>query len=286
MDTLYHYCPTKSFLDIISNRSIRLSSLSLSNDTMEGRLVSRIFERFVEQSDISSDEKEYVRDTIEFVEGMFDGLGFCLSEKPDTLSQWRGYADDGRGFSIGFSKSYLDALSKDGASDKSRFRLDRVLYKQSEHEAVLKPIFEKILKRILSGELKQHRHRGLFDLLSETEKQEQLAKHKTAKGILMLQFLPAFPKVHILKSDAFSEEYEWRLISYLSKSSDAKVSFTASRDRLIPYREFAITPLGGNAINEIYIGPKNITPDFVVERMLAKYEFANVEIIHSTATYR
>ena len=138
MDTLYHYCPTESFLGIISNRSIRLSSLSLSNDTMEGRLVSRIFERFLEQSDISSDEKEYVRDTIEFVEDMFDGLGFCLSEKPDTLSQWRGYADDGRGFSIGFSTSYLNALSKDGAADKSRFRLDRVLYKQSEHEAVLR----------------------------------------------------------------------------------------------------------------------------------------------------
>ena len=79
MDTLYHYCSTKSFLDIISSRAIRLSSLSLSNDTMEGQLVSRIFERFLEQSDIDAEEKEYVRDTIEFVEGMFDGLGFCLS---------------------------------------------------------------------------------------------------------------------------------------------------------------------------------------------------------------
>ena len=102
----------------------------------------------------------------------------------------------------------------------------------------------------------------------------------------MLQFLPAFPKVHILKNSAFSEEYEWRLISYFSKSSDANVSFNASGDRLIPYREFKLMPVGANAINTIYVGPKNITPKFVIERILAKYEYTNVTIMRSSATYR
>lgn len=286
LNILYHYCPTKSFLDIISNRTIRLSSLSLSNDTMEGRLVSRTFEHFMEQSNIDSNEKEYVRNTIHFIEDMFEGLGFCLSERPDTLSQWRGYADDGRGYSIGFSKSYLEELSQEGTNKEPRFRLDRVLYNQAEHEAELRPIFDEILIRIKNGELRMPSFRGLASAVSEAEKNRRLTEYKKSMGTLMLRFIPAFPKVHILKSMAFAEEAEWRLISYLSKSSDSDVSFNVSCDRIIPYRDFELKSLGANPIDVIYVGPKNITPDFVIERLLAKNKLANVIIKHSSATYR
>lgn len=44
---LYHYCSTSTFLSIIANRSIWLSSMSLSNDTMEGKLVRHIFDILV-----------------------------------------------------------------------------------------------------------------------------------------------------------------------------------------------------------------------------------------------
>lgn len=36
--------------------------------------------------------------------------GFCLSVKRDMLSQWRGYADDGMGFAIGFKKEAIEAV--------------------------------------------------------------------------------------------------------------------------------------------------------------------------------
>jgi hypothetical protein len=40
MTVLYHYCSTSTFVSIISGKSIWLSSLNLSNDTMEGKLVA------------------------------------------------------------------------------------------------------------------------------------------------------------------------------------------------------------------------------------------------------
>ena len=39
-NTLYHYCSTESFVSMVRGASLWLSSLSLSNDTMEGRLVN------------------------------------------------------------------------------------------------------------------------------------------------------------------------------------------------------------------------------------------------------
>lgn len=32
----------------------------------------------------------------------------CFSERKDCLSQWRGYADDGKGMAIGFDKKLLE----------------------------------------------------------------------------------------------------------------------------------------------------------------------------------
>ena len=37
---------------------------------------------------------------------------FCMSELPDSLGQWRAYADDGRGVAIGFSREFLHAAEK------------------------------------------------------------------------------------------------------------------------------------------------------------------------------
>lgn len=286
MDTLYHYCPTSSFEAIISRRSIRLSSLSLSNDTMEGRLVSHTFEKLMSQSGMGPEESEFIRETVKFVEETFDGLGFCMSEQPDILSQWRGYADDGQGFSIGFSKAYLEELARSANSHESSFHLERVLYKPSEHEAALKPTYDEIKRRIDSGELKKLEFAGLLSLLSEEETKKLNAEHLKSKINLGLPLLGAFPKVHILKNIAFSEELEWRLITYFDKASDKKALFRATRDRLIPYREFKLESMSQNSIVAIYVGPKNITPDFVIERFLSLNGFSNVEIHHSAASYR
>lgn len=42
MDVLYHYCSTDTFHAIVSKSCVRLSALSLSNDTLEGKMVSEV----------------------------------------------------------------------------------------------------------------------------------------------------------------------------------------------------------------------------------------------------
>jgi len=103
-DTFYHYCSNEAFCSIINNKSIRLSSLSLSNDKTEGKLASKIFKDLAAEESIKIDD---LLGYIKLVEENSHALGFCLSAEDDLLSQWRLYADNASGVAIGFSKEGL-----------------------------------------------------------------------------------------------------------------------------------------------------------------------------------
>ena len=126
---LFHYCPTQAFHSIIFNKSIWLSSLSLSNDSMEGTLATDKLLARIENETTSSAEVVRMKKAVDLIKSFSDGLGFCLTADGDKLSQWRGYADDGHGFSIGFSKKYLtDKTKSNGTSHITKFFFEQVRY--------------------------------------------------------------------------------------------------------------------------------------------------------------
>jgi len=110
LDILYHYCSNESFYLIVSSKSIHMSSLSLSNDKKEGKLVTEVFMSIVNENDNNNIYKRQLKDKLLALEQIVDGVGFCLSEEGDLLSQWRGYADDASGVSIGFSRKNLNLI--------------------------------------------------------------------------------------------------------------------------------------------------------------------------------
>lgn len=257
---------------------------------MEGRLVTQTFERMLTQSKVSVEEMVQIREALKFAEDLFDGLGFCLSEYPDILSQWRGYADDGQGFSIVFTKEYLQKLGKSKEGSESGFHLGKVKYKPDEHETTLRPVYDDIKEHIDSGQLKRPINGpGLINAMNEEQMKKRNDEHLKAIKALWYKAAKAFPIVYMLKNKAFSEEAEWRLVSYLFKDSDDSddsASFRASGNKLIPYREFELKQLDIKSVAEVYIGPKNITPNFVIEKFLAQNGFTDVSIKRAAATYR
>ena len=78
---------------------------------MEGKLATRTIARLADRDSLDEKDRRLLLKGIGLFEKTFDGLGFCLSEKCDLLSQWRGYAEDGTGVAIGFSVEYLKWLS-------------------------------------------------------------------------------------------------------------------------------------------------------------------------------
>ena len=287
MTTLYHYCPSTSFTSIISARAIWLSSLILSNDLMEGKVLSKAFSRKMDKDSVDVRTRNELERSLRKFEEDFDGLGFCLSEVGDLLSQWRGYADDGRGYSIGFAKEYLEELSSIPGANDHRFMIRKVIYDQLEQENAILTTYNGIREDILSGEIRfAHPPTLLTSTDYEKESKEYIEAYKDSMHLLWIRVLRALPDMFALKSEAFSEEKEYRLVSLLMKDTEDDCLFRSRNDRLIPYRQYELKKLTSESISEVIIGPKNVTPEIFVEMFLRQNGFNNVKISRSAATYR
>lgn len=212
------------------------------------------------------------------------GLGFCLSSVRDSLSQWRGYADDGGGVSIGFNEEYLKALCGKKEADRPLALLKQVEYDRDKQKAEVRGILGKTLPlleqlalstpTILGGELEE----------------EENKKRDLATQALALQWINFIPLLFSLKNPAFKEEKEIRLLrhTFLVDGFPGRdeLKFQALSDRISPFKTIGMEDLGVNPIEEILLGPRNITPPLVVQRLLRDTEFRTAKVRKSEASYR
>jgi hypothetical protein len=283
---LYHYCSTTAFESIVRNKTFRASSLSLSNDTMEGGWLVKLFDEVAAEKSLWPQRREQLSTYIRFNIDVSDSLGFCLSEEGDLLSQWRGYADNGHGLSIGFSKKALEEISSGLDADKEgRFVLEKVLYDKGSQRKIVSELYHEILPIINDGALDT----VLPTILTpEDDPQYQARKKGVAiafKKFIVFNLTRIFPLMFTLKNPAFSEEKEWRAISPVMHKYD-ELLFRSARDRLIPYREFSFGHSQLPVIKEIIIGPKNITPTRLIEAFAKQQGLTEVTVRRSDATYR
>ena len=254
---------------------------------MEGKLVAEILARIAKADGLDQGATHRLQELVSALEQVIDGLGFCLSEDGDLLSQWRGYAADATGVSIGFSKDYLERFGEvSRAPEKSGFTLQKVEYDLEIQESLIKPTYIEIKELINEGAFKFPGKRSLLDARSDDEVKRDNEKIKGAFSRLSVRVLTLFAKLFLLKTSAFREESEWRLISYFVKTGDDMCSFWALNDRIVPFREFELLESESGSIVEVILGPKNTTPNYVIESFLKQSGFANVKTLRSEATYR
>ena len=254
---------------------------------MEGKLVRETLARIAKADGLDRFETTQLLERVSVLEQGIDGLGFCLSEEGDLLSQWRGYAVDASGVSIGFSKEYLNKLAeKIRGQDKPGFSLQRVEYDPKAQENLIKPTYDQIKELIGQGALALPDMTSLLGFRTRDEGESIKKKMETASKILSWKVLSLFAELFLLKTRAFREEKEWRLISYFVKLMDDTCSFRALNDRIVPYREFILDESTKGAITEVILGPKNMTPNYVIDSFLKQNGYANVKVSRSEASYR
>jgi hypothetical protein len=112
-ELIYHYCRPEAFLEILRTRSIWLSASYVMNDIAERSWGYSIFQKAAKALEEETGREFIGRITVPVAAGDTYSMLMigCFSLDADVLSQWRAsYADDGRGFAIGFSAKLMQRL--------------------------------------------------------------------------------------------------------------------------------------------------------------------------------
>lgn len=278
-EVVYHYCSVDTFFNIIKNSSIWLSDIAKSNDYQECIRCREIVNKGLE---------EYLKDNVKalqawrtwYEQGVYSNFSMktfcvCFSGSKDKLSQWRGYAQDGKGIAIGFDKEFLEELNQ---ISEFHIAFGKVIYDNSEAYA----------QKIIAENIKKLEYKGVGHVALE----------------LSQNYRMQFPFV---KNPGFKEENEWRAVvcsmigHYNIPSSDnilfSKIKYRAANNKLIPYIEMNFEKVKQSIIKEIFIGPKSEVEVEDIVNLLSYYGYYDgieegydsqipVDIQKSNTTYR
>jgi hypothetical protein len=287
-EILYHYCPSDSFVAIIKSRQLRLSSLALGNDWMEGRIPFRVLRELLEGEDMRLSERMRLTSILATYEEtqLVYGLGFCLSVEGDLLSQWRGYASDGSGVAIGFRREFLEEVVEDNRERLPELGLHKVKYGDEPLRDELVPRAKELINLIGQGAL-------TGDDSGEASKSEGKDSVNLARRQVQSEFYKVLVSVKLeayrFKTDAFREEGEYRLLA-TSRTEDEPpnpdiLNYRAAADRILAYATVNINESETSGIKEVVLGPKHATRPEVVEEFLELNGFENVSVWTSSASY-
>lgn len=254
-DVIYHYTSNDVLLKILSGKSLRMSARHHLNDTMEGEQFFSLLETH------KSQPSRVVLDSVRRHLEPFEFFVTCFSSHHDLLSQWRGYATNGAGVSIGFKKKSITSAIK------------------SSHEVLL---YSVAYAGSLS-ELPASRINAIDAIFSSSGTPNQKAVQSFAK------------ERWAVKPGGFSEEKESRLIVTLDtrtegmqpKTKGLEIGYYAT---LSEVREFCDFRFGDfeelKFIESITLGPNNRTDVNALKRHLENTGFSDVQIIRSSISYR
>lgn len=273
---VYHYCKLDTFLKIIQNKTIRLSDVEKSNDYTERVFFeNKVHEKLVEVIKQNWPE-ELVKKMLKIEELCRKEINTsnvlyaaCFSEEKDMLSQWRGYADDGAGVSIGFSKEILSAVND--VEYGLTFR--KICYDEKKQEKFVRDYVGVILQTM--------NKKNLFASFAEVYENR-------------------IEEIGCMKSPGFVEEKEWRLCKAMTPElridregtfkdfGISKVHEQCIRNQIVTYIDLSFEKIFNSVIGEVVIGPKAKVSEVDIRRSLYMNGFTEnkIKISKASVTYR
>lgn len=283
---MYHYCSAETFHSIITNKTLRFSDINLLNDAEESRWGYEIFlkaaNRILERTNIPKLLPVIPADFVDRVDELWHYSSFfitsflsCFSVEGDSLSQWRAYADDGRGFSIGFDMKELRRLP---------IQILEVLYDTDEqvNEMI---IALGALYMEMDEENKQDDQQWFLDrcmLLKSSSVAFKNPAWRDEREIRCQHVVMVNLTTDVWKIEAAGGESEGESMEPLPISFQVR-----ERGTIVPYFDmpFEMT-LDHPPIKEIWFGPKNPNAFGNVKFLLGNNGYGPVQLKQAGGAYR
>ena len=271
---LYHYCSVETFYNIIISKALWLTDSFSTNDYMENRWINKIINEILPAYVNDKNRQQFENIFEQYTTYNYIPFISCFSEAGDILSQWRAYANDGSGFSIGFNTDYFNIKHQLPVTmavyNENSIGLHEVYYDSEKQE--------RIIKALLYGvSILEHMSRGQMIEMSLKFKQYSF----------------------VFKNPAFFEEREWRIIhtplifgnrkddttQIVGAISDCK--FRATTNDIAPYFLLSFSEQKDiPPIAEIILGPKNHMEMYKIRTFLSMNNLRNIPIKFSDTSYR
>lgn len=220
---VYHYCSLDTLLNILQNKTIRLSDINKLNDSNESKALLHITRNRSIQMVLEQEKKNRTRMAglsyrefivylidrmIAQVQDYHDLLTYiaCFSESADYLGQWRGYGDNGKGVAIGFDVQAIGKLVSTIPMGQMEFR--KVNYIDSRQDMIdCGSESCDVSISIHARELIE----TLFEYMDNNQTDQILSGEYMASEHAQW-FIPLLQDSFFYKDSSFAEENEWRLI--------------------------------------------------------------------------
>jgi hypothetical protein len=246
---IYHYTNDAGLQGIIESGKLWFSDIFGLNDPSElrhglkvaiGVLKSRITDERPEIAIFASQLERFDVDAGIEAAGHF--FICCFSSDGDDLGQWRAYADDGRGYALGFETAALeDAFCRRKGKPIPQHSTFPVTYDDAE------------LSRIQTALV------GLVDPLISLPRRVRIgsdAMHAYMSDLLVYHAMNLIRGVMFFKYEGYRNEKEFRFQQLFRHDRPAPdVKYRRQPHSLIHYREFDWRALAGHSLKEIVIGP-------------------------------
>lgn len=168
----------------------------------------------------------------------------CFSKVADELGQWRAYADDGRGYAIGFDAGVLEKAFEKVATLRSNLHSTfPVTYDDKELCNVHEQLVAETIPAISTP-------RGMNLGNEEISNFLQLLSVRLASSCFMASLF--------FKHEAYSNEQEYRFLQIFPANKPVpELKYRSRPYSLVRYREFDWKAVAANSVRELVLGPAN-----------------------------
>ena len=192
----------------------------------------------------------------------------------DDLGQWRAYADNGRGYALGFDAKALEiGFTKKGKKPIPNNSTFHVIYKDAEVAEIHRQIIEKMFHLISLPRGRNLQNAAINVYMAELQ---------------MLLTLHTLRAALFFKHEAYANEKEYRFLQIHKANVPLPVKLKARPYSLVRYREFDWRSTSADALKEIVVGP---AADYLKASQFARdclglFHPGTVGITHSEIPYR